>query len=289
MGSLAWSQTEIETTFALPTNAQETTEFAKAIRKRFDSEAEKEGLSSHNSDPSQNPLVLLIKYSDPAVASNIYVQEALTKLNRKGYKIRVERDTSNDEAIQAILLLEKQAEAITETIIGNIQERAAQEIPQAVKYSAKQNFRHALDELKIYFGLRRGITFYSFVKPFLDDKTGIRKPLAKKWDTFKTQFPLIVTSCVSAFYGALFIPEVVQVMGAPNFFDWTYQATYWTLHSSLTGAGHSLPVDPAYFAAGATLTRLFWSFFDPAADANMRHGSRFNVYTNRTNIPSTLR
>ncbi len=276
---------EQDFSLALPTNASEATEFARELRIRFDEAAKEQNVDPKNHSSNES-LILLIEYDNPEVANNIYVQEALTKLNRKGYKVIIQKNNPNEEALQALKHLEKNSAKISSEIIGHVYHRAHLGIPDdESKQKAHKSFQRKLDELKVFFGLRRGITLFSFVKPFLDEKTGIRKPRSLMWHTFKTQFPLIVASCVSAFYGTLHLPQVVEVMGEVNFFDLTYHWTYWTIHSSLTGSGHALPLDPAYFALGATLTRLFWAFFDPSADANMRHGSRFNVHTNRTNVP----
>lgn len=276
---------EQDFSLALPTNAQEATEFARTLRIRFDEAAQAQNIDpkNHSSDES---LVLLIEYDNPEVANNIYVQEALTKLTRKGYKVIIQKSNPNEEALRAITHLEKNSTEVSREILGHIYHKAQLGIPsEEIELKAERSFRKKLDELKVFFGLRRGITWFSFVKPFVDEKTGIKKPRSLMWHTFKTQFPLIIASTVSAFYGTLHLPHVVEVMGEVRFFDWAYHSTYWTIHSTLTGSGHSLPLDPAYFALGATLTRLFWAFFDPSADANMRHGSRFNVHTNRTNIP----
>jgi len=276
---------EQDFSLALPTNAHEATEFARELRIRFD-----EAALAQNIDPKDHSgndaLVLLIEYENPEVANNVYVQEALTKLTRKGYRVVIQKSNPNEEALTAINHLEKNSAKITSEVIGHVYHRAQLGTPtEEIKQKAQKRFQKSLDELKVFFGLRRGITLFSFVKPFLDEKTGIRKPRSLIWHTFKTQFPLIIASSVSAFYGTLHLPQVVDVMGDVDFFNWTYHLTYWTIHSSLTGNGHALPLDPLYFAAAAAITRLFWAFFDPSADANMRHGSRFNVHTNRTNIP----
>jgi len=128
----------------LPKSAAEATEFSRAVRKLFDEEVKKTGRDA-------SEFMLVIYYNDPAVANSLYVHEAITKLMNKGLRVRVERDTSMDEARQVLDDLEDKTDAIAERVIAHLEERPGEvQVGPKLKVGLKKSFKNILRELKVF-------------------------------------------------------------------------------------------------------------------------------------------
>jgi len=126
----------------------------------------------------------------------------------------------------------------------------------------------------------------SFIRPFTDAKTGLRRPALHAMRTFVYQFPLIPLAFFAALYSSMQDPDIVRMLGVkPDFWNWNHYKLFFDLRDQMISSGHPLPVDPMYFAIGASSMKLFWAFFEPASDAIQKLGKRFNVYTQRLGIP----
>jgi hypothetical protein len=152
--------------------------FAKTVRELFVKAAEAKGLDPYNKNPEINQTTLVITYNKPAahIANNVYVHAVLEKLHRKGINVEIKRDDSTDEALQALDELSKN-ENLVDEVIAEINTRPDVKLKPEFKPLLKEKFKLAIDELKVFFGLRRGTNFMSFVRPFIDEKTGKEKTI----------------------------------------------------------------------------------------------------------------
>jgi hypothetical protein len=262
-----------------PTNAIESTSFAKKIRKIVDAEAERMGVAP-------TTLTFTLYYNDPAVANSINVQHSLTILHRKGYRVQILPEYSMNEIRQAVDELEPQIDDLVERTIAIVQDKPFNaEVKPEFRPTLRERYKFAIRELKKFFGLRRNFGLGTFVNAFVDNVDGIRRPIQHTASAFLSQFFLIPVAFCSALFSGMQNPEIIKIMGfKPEFWNLLHYKIYWELHNKLIEAGHPLSWDPMYVAYGYAVLRLFWAFQEPSADALLKQGIRLDVYSGKPRV-----